>query len=34
MVRAKAVEVEWGVNCTEVKGKNVDMEAITEREES
>lgn len=30
----KAKKVELGANCTEVKGKNVEVEEITEREEN
>lgn len=32
--RQKAAEVKLGVNCTEVQGKNAEMEGITGREES
>lgn len=32
--RNKAAEVELGVNCTEVKGKNAEVAEITEKEES
>lgn len=32
--RNKAAEVELRVNCTEVKGKNGEVEEITDREES